>query len=99
MTTLAQLLASLDLSRLLPVFEAEEVTDLETLRDLGADGLQELGIKLGPRKRILAALAGAGASAGVAPVRDFELPAELRGLSIAKLRGEVLGSGFGLGLG
>ena len=53
---LIELLVSLDLERYLPAFEANAV-DAETLLTLTAAELKELGIiKLGDRKRILAAI-------------------------------------------
>jgi len=51
----AQLLRSLDLEKYISIFSREEV-DLEALQCFSDADLQELGVPMGPRKKILAAL-------------------------------------------
>eukprot|EP00249_Psilotum_nudum_P014258 c24740_g1_i1 orf=294-1004(+) len=54
--TITSLLQSLGLSKYLITFQAEEV-DMTALRHMGDDDLKELGVPMGPRKKILMALA------------------------------------------
>ncbi|KAJ7530051.1 hypothetical protein O6H91_15G076600 [Diphasiastrum complanatum] len=54
--TVATLLQSLGLSKYLLSFQAEEV-DMAALRHMNDDDLKELGVPMGPRKKILLALA------------------------------------------
>eukprot|EP00242_Pyramimonas_sp_CCMP2087_P013221 CAMPEP_0198218994 /NCGR_PEP_ID=MMETSP1445-20131203/72184_1 /TAXON_ID=36898 /ORGANISM="Pyramimonas sp., Strain CCMP2087" /LENGTH=201 /DNA_ID=CAMNT_0043896269 /DNA_START=115 /DNA_END=720 /DNA_ORIENTATION=- len=51
----AQLLRSLDLEKYISIFSREEV-DLDALQCFSDADLQELGVPMGPRKKILAAL-------------------------------------------
>lgn len=53
--TVGGLLASLGLSKYAIIFQAEEV-DLTALKQMGDHDLKELGIPMGPRKKILLAL-------------------------------------------
>lgn len=53
--TVASLLQSLGLSKYVIIFQAEEV-DMTILRHMRDDDLKELGIPMGPRKKILLAL-------------------------------------------
>ena len=53
--TVASLLHSLGLGKYSIIFQAEEV-DMTALRHMGDDDLKELGIPMGPRKKILLAL-------------------------------------------
>lgn len=53
--TVASLLQSLGLSKYMIIFQAEEV-DMTILRHMRDDDLKELGIPMGPRKKILLAL-------------------------------------------
>ena len=48
-------LESVKLSSLRPVFEEQEI-DLEAVKDLTEDDLRELGIPMGPRKKLLRAI-------------------------------------------
>eukprot|EP00250_Pteridium_aquilinum_P017544 c23684_g1_i1 orf=1504-2241(-) len=54
--TIASFLQSLDLSKYLITFQAEEI-DMSILRVMKEDELKELGIPMGPRKKISLALA------------------------------------------
>ncbi|KAH6558198.1 hypothetical protein KP509_1Z073900 [Ceratopteris richardii] len=54
--TIASFLQSLDLSKYLITFRAEEI-DMSVLRVMKEDELKELGIPMGPRKKIALALA------------------------------------------
>ena len=49
-------LSSLGLSALLRMFEDQEI-DLDAARDLSEQGLRALGIAMGPRKKLLRAIA------------------------------------------
>lgn len=55
--TVGVLLQSLGLSKYAILFQAEEV-DMAVLRQMGDNDLKELGIPMGPRKKILMALMG-----------------------------------------
>ena len=56
MSQIAAWLARLGLSKYAEAFAAHEV-DFEALRHLSDDDLKELGLPLGPRRKVLAALA------------------------------------------
>ena len=60
---LAQFLATQGLSRLLPLFEEEEVFTVGDLALVTDADLRAMGVALGPRKRLLHSLASAGMSA------------------------------------
>ena len=51
--TLQKWLTSLQLDSLIPIFEAEELTDRNDIKDLSSTQLRELGIKLGPVIKII----------------------------------------------
>ncbi|XP_078438088.1 uncharacterized protein LOC144708570 [Wolffia australiana] len=53
--TVTTFLKSLGLDKYSVIFQAEEI-DLETLKQMGENDLKELGIPMGPRKKILLAL-------------------------------------------
>ncbi|BBN04060.1 hypothetical protein MPTK1_3g01540 [Marchantia polymorpha subsp. ruderalis] len=55
--SIAGLLQSLGLSKYLITFQAEEV-DMAALQHMGDDDLKELGVPMGPRKKILLAVGG-----------------------------------------
>src|SRR5215210_2054563 len=63
-------LAHLGLSKYAETFAAHEV-DFDTLRHLSDDDLKELGLPLGPRRKILAALAGTGKEGAQADPTSF----------------------------
>ncbi|KAL2636161.1 hypothetical protein R1flu_007640 [Riccia fluitans] len=56
-STVAGLLQALGLSKYLPTFQEEEV-DMTALQQMRDDDLKELGIPMGPRKKILLAVSG-----------------------------------------
>ena len=55
-TTLEEWLADARLSRLAPTFHAHDI-DLDVVQSLGVSDLKELGLSIGDRKRVLAAIA------------------------------------------
>jgi class 3 adenylate cyclase len=68
-------LASVGLERYAPAFEAAEI-DIETLPHLTEDDLKEIGLPLGPRRRVLAArkeaVAGVAQGSGVVAAETIE---------------------------
>jgi class 3 adenylate cyclase len=78
---LHDLLATLGLERLGPLFDEHEV-DLDTLRILSEADLQELGISFGPRKKLLKALADGGAPTSLAVGSNVDSLRERRFLTV-----------------
>lgn len=61
-------LCSLGLEKYCPAFAAAEV-DFDTLPDLGEDDLKELGLPLGPRRKVWGAIQRLGTTSGTADTR------------------------------
>src|SRR3954467_11199288 len=77
-------LARLGLSKYAEAFAAHEV-DFEALRHLSDDDLRELGLPLGPRRKVLAAIAAAAGERPGAKSKSFSGPrreAERRQLTV-----------------
>lgn len=82
MSDLAAWLDALGLGKYAPAFAAQEV-ELADLEELGEDDLKEIGLPLGPRRRILKALRGAETPAPTsAPPAASRLDAERRQLTV-----------------
>lgn len=76
-TTIEEWLARFDLSRLKTTFRDNGI-DLDVLASLGDDDLRELGLTVGDRKRVLAAVAATASSAAPTP----QAAAERRQLTV-----------------
>ena len=81
MAQIADWLARLGLSKYAEAFAAHEV-DFETLRHLSEADLKELGLPLGPRRKVLAALAEEEAQAKKGSLTESRREAERRQLTI-----------------
>ena len=81
MTEIVQWLKTLGLDKYIPIFERHEI-DLESLAWLSADDLEEMGIALGPRKKILNAIAASSRSEIAGSIPSAIPKAERRHLTI-----------------
>ncbi len=81
MEELAPLLEALGLQRYGPTFVANDV-DFAALRLLSEADLKELGLSLGHRRKLMAALAGVAPAAGAAPPAVAEPSTERRQLTV-----------------
>jgi len=81
---ISEFLAGIGLPQLLDLFSAEDI-DMSTLMLLDKDDLKELGLTLGQRKKLLAAMDALPAAAGDAAPADAppeEAPIQLRRISV-----------------